>query len=129
MTLIGKAASCFGLIAALTMAAPLAMAEGDVAAGEKVFKKCKACHAVDKKKNRLGPHLIGVFGRTSGTIDGFKYSKAMQEAAITWDETTMDEYLADPKGYIPKNKMAFVGLKKEEDRANLIAYLKEATAE
>ncbi|MGI9451814.1 MAG: c-type cytochrome [Geminicoccaceae bacterium] len=129
MTIIKKAVGLLGFTAALTVAMPLAMAEGDAAAGEKVFKKCKACHVIDKKKNRLGPHLIGVFGRTSGTMEGFKYSKAMQEAAITWDETTIDEYLADPKGYIPKNKMAFVGLKKEEDRANLIAYLKEATVE
>jgi cytochrome c len=129
MTIIKKAVGLLGFTAALTVAMPLAMAEGDAAAGEKVFKKCKACHVIDKKKNRLGPHLIGVFGRTSGTMEGFKYSKAMQEAAITWDEATMDAYLADPKGYIPKNKMAFVGLKKEEDRVNLIAYLKEATAE
>ena len=129
MTIIKKAVGLLGFTAALTVAMPLAMAEGDAAAGEKVFKKCKACHVIDNKKNRLGPHLIGVFGRTSGSVEGFKYSTAMQEAAITWDETTMDEYLADPKGYIPKNKMAFVGLKKEEDRANLIAYLKEATAE
>jgi cytochrome c len=127
--MIKKAVGILGFTAALTMAMPLAMAEGDAAAGEKVFKKCKACHVIDKKKNRLGPHLIGVFGRTSGTIEGFKYSKAMQEAAITWDETTIDEYLADPKTYIPKNKMAFVGLKKEEDRANVIAYLKEAAVE
>lgn len=130
MTIIKKAASFFGFVAALTVAMPLAMAEGDPTAGEKVFKKCKACHVVDKEKNRLGPHLIGLFGRTSGTVEGFasKYSKAMKEAAIVWDEATLDEYLADPKGYIPKNKMAFRGLPKEDDRANVIAYLKEASA-
>lgn len=128
MTMMKKAAGILGFTAALSMAAPFAMAEGDAAAGEKVFKKCKACHVVDQEKNRLGPHLVGVFGRTSGSVEGFKYSKAMQEAAITWDETTIAEYLADPKGYVPKNKMAFPGLKKEEDRANVIAYLKEAAA-
>jgi len=126
MTIIKKAAGLLTFTAALTVAMPLAMAEGDPAAGEKVFKKCKACHVVETEKNRLGPTLKGVFGRTSGTVEGFKYSKAMQAAAITWDETTIDEYLADPKGYVPKNKMAFVGLKKEEDRANVIAYLKQA---
>ena len=95
MTIIKKAAGLLGFTAALAVAMPLAMAEGDAAAGEKVFKKCKACHVVDKKKNRLGPHLIGVFGRTSGTVEGFekKYSKAMKEAAIVWDEATLDEYL------------------------------------
>lgn len=127
MTMMKKAAGVVGFAAALTLAAPLALAEGDAAAGEKVFKKCKACHVIDKEKNRLGPHLIGIFGRESGSVDGFKYSKAMIEAGITWDETTIAEYLADPKGYVPKNKMAFPGLKKEKDRANVIAYLKEAT--
>ena len=127
MTMMKKAAGVVGFAAALALAAPLALAEGDAAAGEKVFKKCKACHIIDKEKNRLGPHLIGIIGREAGSIDGFKYSKAMQEAGITWDETTIDEYLADPKGYVPKNKMAFPGLKKEKDRANVIAYLKEAT--
>ncbi|MGI9500256.1 MAG: c-type cytochrome [Geminicoccaceae bacterium] len=122
-----KAAGILGFTAALTMAMPLAMADGNADAGEKVFKKCKACHIIDKEKNRLGPHLIGIVGRTSVSIEGFKYSKAMKEPAITWDETTLDQYLADPKGFVPKNKMAFAGLKKEEDRANVIAYLKQAT--
>lgn len=124
MTMMKKAAGILGFTAALTMAMPLALAEGDAAAGEKVFKKCKACHVVDSEKNRLGPHLVGIIGRASGSVEGFKYSKAMQAAGITWDETTIAEYLADPKGYVPKNKMAFPGLKKEEDRANVIAYLK-----
>lgn len=128
MTIIKKAAGLLGFTAALTVAMPLAFAEGDAAEGEKVFKKCKACHVIDSEKNRLGPHLVGIMGRQSGSVDGFKYSSAMQEAGITWDEATLDEYLADPKGYVPKNKMAFVGLKKEEDRANVIAYLKEAGA-
>lgn len=128
MTMMKKAVGILGFTAALTMVAPLALAEGDAAAGEKVFKKCKACHVIDKEKNRLGPHLVGIIGRTSGSVDGFKYSKAMQEADITWDETTIAEYLTDPKGYVPKNKMAFPGLRKEDDRANVIAYLKEAAA-
>lgn len=131
MIMIKKAAGVLGFTAALAMATPFALAEGDPAAGEKIFKKCKVCHHVDKKKNRVGPHLVGLFGRTSGTDDvyGKKYSKAMVEAAIVWDEATLDGYLADPKGYIPKNKMSFKGLKKEEDRANVIAYLKSATTE
>ena len=113
--------------AAITLAAGGAAAEGDAALGEKVFKKCKACHSLEAGKKKIGPSLNGVFGRTSGTVEGFKYSKAMVEAAIVWDETTVDAYLADPKGYIPKNKMAFPGVKKEADRANVIAYLMEAT--
>ena len=105
-----------------------AQAEGDAAKGEKVFKKCKACHVVNEEKNRVGPHLVGLFGRTSGSIEGFKYSKAMAEAGIEWNEETLDGYLESPKKYLKGTRMAFGGLKKPEDRANVIAYLKEATA-
>jgi cytochrome c len=129
MTMMKRAVGLMGFAAALSLAAPLALAAGDAAEGEKVFKKCKACHVIDQEKNRLGPHLIGIVGRESGAVDGYKYSKAMTEAGITWDEATLNEYLADPKGYVPKNKMAFRGLPKEEDRADVIAYLKEATVQ
>jgi cytochrome c len=123
-----QAAGVLGFAVALAMGTPLAQAAGDAAEGEKVFKKCKACHVIDSEKNRLGPHLVGIVGRASGSVDGFKYSSAMAEAGVTWDEATLDQYLADPKAMIPKNKMAFPGLKKEEDRANVIAYLKQAGA-
>lgn len=112
----------------LALANSAALAEGDVEKGEKVFKKCKTCHLVDKEKNKVGPHLVGIMGRTSGAVDGFKYSDAMKEAGITWDEETIAAYLADPKGYIKGNKMAFAGLKKEDQIADVIAYIKEATA-
>jgi cytochrome c2 len=119
-----------GLLAgALTLASGAALAAGDAAAGKKVFNKCKACHVVDAEKNRVGPYLVGIMGRTAGAVEGFKYSDAMKESGVVWDETTIGEYLMDPKGYIPKNKMAFVGLKKDEDVANVIAYLEEATAQ
>ena len=99
----------------------------DAAKGEKVYRKCKACHSLEAGKKKVGPSLHGVFGRTAGTLEGFKYSKAMKESGIVWDGETISAYMADPKGYIPKNRMAFPGLKKEADRADLIAYLKEAT--
>ena len=112
----------------LLASAGAAQAEGDAAAGEKVFSKCKACHVIDKPTNRVGPHLVGLFGREAGHVEGFKYSDAMKGSGLTWDEATLDKYLADPKGFIPKNKMAFAGLKNEQERANVIAYLKQATA-
>ena len=97
---------------------------GDVQAGAKVFKKCKACHYVDKEKNKTGPHLVNIIGRTAGTLEGYKYSKAMKASGIVWDETTLTEYLRAPKKYIKGTKMAFAGLRKDADIANVIAYLK-----
>jgi cytochrome c2 len=96
----------------------------DLAKGKKVFNKCRACHNVDKTKNKVGPHLVGIFGRTSGTVDGFKYSKQMKEAAVVWDQSTLDAFLTKPKSFIKGTKMGFVGLKKAADRENVIAYLK-----
>jgi cytochrome c len=111
----------------LLVGASPALAQGDPAAGKKVFNKCRACHVADAEKNRVGPYLKGVFGRESGSVEGFKYSDAMKGAGITWDEVTIAEYVADPKGYVPNNRMAFPGLKDEQDIADLLAYLQEAT--
>jgi cytochrome c len=124
-TIAGVAAA--GL--ALGIMSGVAVAEGDAANGQKLFRQCQACHVVDQAQNRVGPHLVGVFGRESGSVDGFNYSDAMKNAEIVWDEETLDAYLADPKGYIPGNRMPYAGMKNAEDRADLIAYLKEATAE
>jgi len=101
----------------------MASSGGDAKAGKKVFRKCKACHVVDAEKNRVGPHLVGIIGRASGSVEGFKYSKAMAGADLTWDVETLSAYLANPKKYMPGNKMAFPGLRKEKDVVNVIAYL------
>ncbi|KAG2453559.1 hypothetical protein CHLRE_12g522600v5 [Chlamydomonas reinhardtii] len=103
---------------------------GDLARGEKIFKtKCAQCHVAEKGGgHKQGPNLGGLFGRVSGTAAGFAYSKANKEAAVTWGESTLYEYLLNPKKYMPGNKMVFAGLKKPEERADLIAYLKQATA-
>ncbi len=103
-----------------------AFAEGDPVAGAKVFKKCVSCHNV-VGKSKVGPALNGVMGRTAGTGEGFKYSKAMiaaGEAGMVWDDATLSAYLANPRKAIKGNKMAFIGLKKPEDQANVIAYIK-----
>jgi cytochrome c len=97
---------------------------GDAAAGEKVFRKCKACHVVNKEQNKTGPHLVNIIGRPAGAVDGFKYSKAMKGSGLTWDEATLAAFLKKPKSYMKGTKMAFAGLNKDDDIANVIAYLK-----
>ena len=99
----------------------------DAEAGKKVFNKCRACHVVDQEQNRVGPHLVGLFGREAGAVEDFNYSDAMKGSGITWSDETLAAYLADPKGYVPGNKTVFVGLKDYQEIQDLIAYLHEAT--
>ena len=101
----------------------VARADGDVAKGEKVFAKCKTCHEIATDKNKVGPTLQGVIGRKPGTVPGFKYSEAMMASGVTWDATTIAEYIKQPKDFIAGNKMAFPGLKKEDEIENLVAFL------
>jgi len=112
----------------LTGIAAPAFAAGDAAKGAKVFRKCKACHVADSDKNKVGPSLQGVMNRKPGTLEGFKkYSSAMKEfgADNVWDVETLDAFLLKPKALIKGTKMAFPGLKKEKDRADVIAYLQQ----
>lgn len=101
----------------------------DAEEGEKVFRKCRACHQVgENAKNAVGPVLNGIIGRPAGSIEGFNYSQANREAGkegLVWTEEKLFEYLKDPRAFMPKNKMAFAGLKEEEDRKDVIAYLKK----
>lgn len=116
-----------GITAVLAAIASPALAEGDAAAGKKVYNKCKACHALVEGKNRVGPSLYKIIGRPAGSIEGFKYSKAMKESGLTWDEETLAKYLTKPKELVPGTRMAFPGLRKEADLENIIAYLKSAS--
>ena len=104
-----------------------ASAAGDVAQGKKVFNKCKACHSLAAGKKKIGPSLHGLFGRTSGTTAGFNYSKAMKKAAIVWTPETLAQYLTNPKKFVPGNRMPFAGIKKQNERDNIVAYIQQAT--
>jgi cytochrome c len=115
------------VMAAIVFAASTGAASAqDAAAGEQSFKKCIACHAIGEgAKNKVGPELNGLDGRTSGTAEGFNYSDANKNAAITWGEAIFKEYIKDPRGKIPGTKMVFAGIKNEQEVNDLWAYLKQ----
>ncbi|KAJ1920930.1 iso-1-cytochrome c [Mycoemilia scoparia] len=102
-------------------------AEPNAKNGAKLFKtRCAQCHTVDEGAgNKVGPSLHGLVGRQSGQVEGFAYTEANKKAAVTWDEENLFKYLENPKKFIPGTKMVFAGLKKEKDRRDLIAFLKE----
>src|SRR5271169_4828199 len=87
-----------------------AQGPGDVQRGAQVFIQCKICHSLEAGKNVVGPSLHGLFGRKAGTVPGYAYSPAMKNANITWNNETLSKYLADPKAFIPVDKMVFVGI-------------------
>lgn len=116
------------LLAALAAAALApgrpAAAEGNAEAGQRIFRiQCGACHVVEAGKNRVGPSLHGIVGRMSGSVEGFRYSAANKGASLTWDAETLDRYLVNPRGMVPGTTMTYAGLKNEQQRADLIAYL------
>jgi len=117
----------FAVVSIFAAAAGQAEAQ-DATAGEAVFKKCAPCHVANVDQNKVGPSLMGIIGRTAGTHPNFSYSVAMVDAGaggLVWDEANLTTYLRDPKALVKGTKMAFVGLKKDEDITNVIAYLKQ----
>ncbi|RJF80503.1 cytochrome c family protein [Oleomonas cavernae] len=120
-------------IAAFLALATLALAAGNARAGDAdkgavIFKRCTACHTIDAGgPHRVGPNLHGLIGRTAGTAQGYTYSKAMAAAGTVWTAETLDPYLKDPRATVPGTKMSFPGVKKDDERADLIAYLENAT--
>ncbi len=102
-------------------------AQSDAAKGRAVFAQCQICHSLDNGRNGVGPSLYGLFGRRSGSVPEFNYSEAMKSANVTWSDDTLFKYLADPKAYLPGVKMPFPGVKDEQLRRDVIAFLKEAT--
>ncbi|WP_227271956.1 c-type cytochrome [Roseobacter weihaiensis] len=127
----------FFAVTCLMVVPAVAFAEGeitgDAAAGEKVFRKCKACHAVGEgAENKVGPVLNGVFGGAIAAVPDFGYSDVLMELGAdgkTWTVEEMDAFLKKPRDYAKGTKMSFAGLRKEEDRANVIAYLASFPAE
>jgi cytochrome c len=118
------------LTVAISAAAGGAALAQDVAAGEKVFNKCRACHQIgETAKNSVGPELNGLFGRKSGTAAGYKFSDANVNSGITWSPEIFAEYIRDPKAKIPGTKMVFAGLKSEQEVKDLTAFLAQFGAD
>jgi cytochrome c len=105
---------------------PTVHAQGDAAAGEKVFAHCAPCHSNKPGENKFGPSLAGVIGRKSGTEPGYNYSSAMKEANVIWDEKSLDEYLQGPGKFVRGTRMVYF-VPNEKDRQDVIAYLKTLT--
>lgn len=98
--------------------------QADLENGERVFRRCAACHTLPEgARNLVGPNLHGVFGREAGTVEGFRYSDAVQNADFEWTPDRLEEWLANPREFLPGNRMAFPGLRDEQDRHDVIAYL------
>ncbi|HZP77966.1 MAG TPA: c-type cytochrome [Pseudolabrys sp.] len=112
------------LLAGLTTPA---RAEGDAKRGEAKFGECAACHTLKQGENNVGPSLHGIFGRKAGELTDFRYSPALKKSGIVWSAETLDSYIADPQAMVPANRMPYAGLADKGARADLIAYLKEAT--
>ena len=112
-------------IVGLAALARIAVA-GDIAAGEKLFKKCTSCHSIgETAKNLVGPAQNGLKGRKAGTVPGYNYSDANKNSGIIWDEATFKEYIKDPKAKIPGTKMTFPGIKDEKDAEDLWSFLEQ----
>lgn len=123
-----------GLTTAVLTAVGSAQAQdkspGDPDAGASVFKRCMACHAVGPDaKNGVGPVLNGVVGRAAGTYPGYNYSAANKNSGLTWDESTLTTYLHAPRKLVPGTKMTFAGLSKDQEIADVIAYLRQFNAQ
>ena len=116
--------SVLGVILSLS-AISLTYADGDPAKGEQIYHRCQGCHSIDR--NRVGPMHKGLFGRTAGRVPGFNYSDAMKNSGIVWSEQTLDQFLQGPRKMVPGTKMTYAGVPDPQERADLIAYLKQAT--
>ena len=126
-------AMVFGLACATALVAAVAAAQGsvdnggDAARGEKRFEECASCHSVAAGEHGVGPSLHGIIDRKAASIEDFRYSPAMRKSDITWTPETLETFIADPQKLVPANRMAYAGLTDAAERADLIAYLQQAT--
>ena len=112
-------------IATAMAALPGRAAGGDANSGAEIYQRCLACHSLEH--NRSGPRHCGLFGRPAGSLSGYPYSKAMKASGVVWDESSLDRFLENPLKAMPGTKMAYAGVKDPQERADLIAYLRQAT--
>jgi cytochrome c len=111
-------------------ALPAPYNQANYEAGRRVFAQCRSCHTIEEGAgNRVGPNLHGVFGREIGSVEGFTYSRPVQDANFTWDAGHLDHWLQNPQTFLPGNRMAFAGVRDETQRRDLIAYLMVETAD
>jgi cytochrome c len=127
----GKLISAAAMLALAAATVPLAfgLPAGDAARGERIYSRCFACHAIDR--DRTGPRHAGLFGRSAGGVPGFAYSAALKKAGasgLIWNDDTLDKFLQNPTKFVPGTRMTYAGIKDDQERADLIAYLKAATA-
>src|SRR5881394_2781424 len=119
------------IIAIIVAIGPLASAQaasGDIARGKRDFRACSPCHSLESDRNMTGPSLAGLWGRKAGSLPSFeRYSDALKSSGIIWDDRSLDGWLTDPKAMVPDNEMPFAGIKDAAVRADLLAFLKEAS--
>lgn len=113
-----------GLMVAFVAGAAGAVNQGDPKAGEEIYSRCLACHAL--ASDRVGPRHCGLFGRRAGSVKGFEYSDAMKRYKVVWNEKTLDHFLRNPLKVVPGTNMTYAGVSDPRERADLIAYLKQA---
>ncbi len=115
------------LVLLISLSAGAARADGDAARGEARFQDCAACHRLEAGANNVGPSLHGIFARKAGELVDFRYSPAMRRSGIAWTPQTLEKFIADPQNMVPANRMPYAGMTSASDRADLIAYLQNAT--
>ena len=119
-----RSVMCVAAVVAVTgVVTGVALADADAERGARRFEECVACHALEKDKESVGPSLYGVFGRKAGEGADFRYSPALKRSGITWDQASIDTFIADPQATVPGNRMPYAGIADAAARADLIAYL------